>query len=1234
MAVFKCKMCGGTLNIEENSTVAECEFCGTKQTLPKLSDEKRRNLYDRANHFRRNNDYDKAMSIYEQILNEDKTDAEAYWSIVLCRYGIEYVEDPATHKHVPTVNRTQFTSIFADEDYKSAIANADGYQKDIYEAEAKEIDKIQKGILAISGKEVPFDVFICYKETESNGQRTPDSVLAQDLYFGLKNEGFNVFFSRITLEDKLGTAYEPYIFAALNSAKVMVVLGTKAEHFNAVWVKNEWSRFLALIKNGEKKTIIPAYKDMDPYDLPDEFSHLQAQDMSKLGFMQDLIRGIKKIIGSERSTQVKETVIVSEGHDIAPLLKRAFLFLEDGDFDSANEYCEKVLDMNPECAEAYMAKLLVDLRVKTPEQLSECSTLISENSNYVKAERFANQEYKTLLQKYSQTNAEYVAALNERNRKEAIYSNAIKRISTGNPDGTAFKTSISELQSIIDYKDSKEQVERITQMLERWTKYKTEQAEKERIYAEQERLADERRRQQKRLEEEHQKNKKKKTIITITLLSILMIGIAVLLCVFLLPKNNIPYTVNHYIQNVDNDEYTLQETENLKGTENNTISPAVKDYVGFNAPKTQEVRILEDGSLVVDYYYTRNTYTISLVTNDGGEIQSISKKYQSPFSIDTPQREGYTFGGWFSDVNLTQPAYETMPAENTCIYAWWVEENKPSDFTYYGVDSITLRNYVGTDKALVIPAYIGGVKVEALEELCRNDDNIINVIVPDTVVSISRDCFSGCNNLMSATIGSNVTNFDVLSFSYCVKLIEIINKSNIALESFDNYYGSFVYYRTNIQTGAVTSKLSNEGDFTVYNDNNEKTLVSYNGTESSLIIPNDITHIYRSAFYKNDIITSVEIGEQIKSIGNNAFYGCINLQDFYFDSSNCTDLDGAIFSGAGSNSNGLSIIIGNNVLTIPAHLFSGARINNIQFEQNSSCVTIGDYSFSNCFGLDNLRLPAGITQIGEKAFYSSDIKEIFLPISVEFICASAFSDCPAIIYCESNNKIEGWDDCGSSKSYFGTTGLHGATNDGFEWIQNLDETLRIVKYTGSASTLIVPSNIGNFVVADIDPLVFSNKSTLKNVTININGCIGSRAFENCKNLLSVTIGENVNCMQGSVFAGCGSLTEVKYNAKDCILPSTYDSTIFYRAGINRAGITITFGENVETIPCFLFYSYWESDLPKIKEIVFEDTSTWYRVYHSVSDGSKKDGTEEDVSDSVNNVTLFTESYPNYFWYKL
>ena len=361
MAVIKCKMCGGSLDIKEGMTVATCEYCGTEQTLPRLDDDRKANLYDRANHFRRNNDFDKAMGIYETILNEDNTDSEAYWSLVLCRYGIEYVEDPATHKRVPTVNRAQFTSIFDDEDYKSAIKNADALQRGIYEAEAKAINEIQKGILEISAKEEPFDCFISFKETDAQGRRTRDAVLALDLYNELTKEGFKVFFAPVTLEDKLGTAYEPYIFAALNSSKVMVVLGTKPEHFNAVWVKNEWSRYLALIKGGAKKTLIPAYRDMDPYDLPEEFSHLMAQDMSKLGFMQDLIRGIKKLIGTEEPKQtVKETVAqtVVSGTSAGSQIKRGNMALEDHEWDKADSFFEEALNLDPECAEAYIGKLL------------------------------------------------------------------------------------------------------------------------------------------------------------------------------------------------------------------------------------------------------------------------------------------------------------------------------------------------------------------------------------------------------------------------------------------------------------------------------------------------------------------------------------------------------------------------------------------------------------------------------------------------------------------------------------------------------------------------------------------------------------------------------------------------------------------------------------------------------------------------------------------------------------
>ena len=394
MPVLRCKMCGGTMEIDAKQSVAVCQYCGTRQTLPRLDSERVTGLYERAELLRRGNDFDKAAAVYEQIVSLAPNDAEAYWSLVLCRYGIEYVEDPASHKRVPTINRVQFGSILEDADYLSALQNADEEQKSVYIAEAKAIEAIQKGYLAISEREKPFDVFICYKETDDNGRRTMDSVLANDLYHQLTQEGFKVFFSRITLEDKLGTEYEPYIFAALNSAKVMVVLGTRPEYFSAVWVRNEWSRFLALIKNGEQKVLIPAYRDMSLYDLPEEFSHLQALDMSRLGFMQDLIRGIKKILGTENISGTANAAM-------SPLLRRAFLFLENREWKNAESYCDRILDQEPENALAYVCKLMAELQVSEREALKKHAAALPKNNTYRLALRYADAALKAELESHA-----------------------------------------------------------------------------------------------------------------------------------------------------------------------------------------------------------------------------------------------------------------------------------------------------------------------------------------------------------------------------------------------------------------------------------------------------------------------------------------------------------------------------------------------------------------------------------------------------------------------------------------------------------------------------------------------------------------------------------------------------------------------------------------------------------------------------------------------------------------
>lgn len=296
MAVLKCKMCGGDIEVNENMSLGTCMYCGSTMTVPRIDNEKKARLFNHANQYRLNNEFDKAYDAYKAIVDEDEQEAEAYWGLILSEYGVEYVEDPKTKKRIPTCHRTRVQAIQNSTNYELACKYADAESRFMYQDEAEILDQLQKKIISISAKEEPYDVFICYKETDDRtGERTEDSVLAQEIYNELTKQGIRTFFARISLEDKLGQSYEPYIYAALQSSRVMLHVSTASEHSNAIWVKNEWKRYIDFMTD-EDKTLIPVYKDISPYELPAELTRYQAQDMSKVGAIQDLVHGVQKIV--------------------------------------------------------------------------------------------------------------------------------------------------------------------------------------------------------------------------------------------------------------------------------------------------------------------------------------------------------------------------------------------------------------------------------------------------------------------------------------------------------------------------------------------------------------------------------------------------------------------------------------------------------------------------------------------------------------------------------------------------------------------------------------------------------------------------------------------------------------------------------------------------------------------------------------------------------------------------
>jgi len=307
--ILKCKMCGGDIEVNEDMSVGTCIYCGSTMTLPRIDGDKKARLFNMANQYRLNNEFDKAYEAYKNIVSEDEQEAEAYWGMILSEYGVEYVEDPKTKRRIPTCHRTLAKPVKSSVNYERAYEYADAERRMMYSDEADVINDLQKKILAVSSSIEPYDVFICYKETDDDTkERTQDSVIAQDIYNELEKQGLKTFFARISLESILGKDYEPHIYAALHSAKVMLVVTTSASHCKAVWVKNEWSRYLGFMEEDASKTLIPVYKDMSPYELPDELAKYQAQDMSKIGAIQDLVTGVKKLCGRTVTQANNETM--------------------------------------------------------------------------------------------------------------------------------------------------------------------------------------------------------------------------------------------------------------------------------------------------------------------------------------------------------------------------------------------------------------------------------------------------------------------------------------------------------------------------------------------------------------------------------------------------------------------------------------------------------------------------------------------------------------------------------------------------------------------------------------------------------------------------------------------------------------------------------------------------------------------------------------------------------------
>lgn len=398
---MNCESCGGALVYAEDGKSAKCPFCGNVYHFKAEKSEALVLALNRANEYRLKNDFDGAITEYKLVTERNPEDSEAYWGLAISTYGIEYVEDPRTKKRIPTCRRTVQKSILEDENYLKALENATEEQKEIYERKAGIIDRLQRNIKRRLEEEEDYDVFISFKSTDEDGNPTKERGVARRIYDELEKRGIKTFFSEVTLRDRIGEDYEPIIYKALYSCKFFILVVASEENMNSAWVKNEWSRFRdrvfdenltgagCAVFEGISPSALPAFLRGQGINLAkypaggyeieiadalsakfglthknDEAEEIRRQIEEQKKAFEEQQRALE-----ERLKNVAATATPAAGASatVNTLLKRAKQESESGDYDAAQNYYNKVLDADPENAEAWLGLFYAANRVKDAE---------------------------------------------------------------------------------------------------------------------------------------------------------------------------------------------------------------------------------------------------------------------------------------------------------------------------------------------------------------------------------------------------------------------------------------------------------------------------------------------------------------------------------------------------------------------------------------------------------------------------------------------------------------------------------------------------------------------------------------------------------------------------------------------------------------------------------------------------------------------------------------------------
>ena len=428
------------------------------------------------------------------------------------------------------------------------------------------------------------------------------------------------------------------------------------------------------------------------------------------------------------------------------------------------------------------------------------------------------------------------------------------------------------------------------------------------------------------------------------------------------------YTVKHLRQNLQNDSYTEDSTEQKSGKSGTKTSAAAKSYEGFTAKSFAQATIQADGTTVVEIYYDRKTYTVSYSSEYGDAPASKPVKYGYVLTAaDLPvlTQKYYSFKGWLLDGTSITAGY-TVKKDITLTAQWEVaastyfvtKENiseviaeLTEDSTIVLTGELTDSDLTTIAKAIKNSTYKVNLDLSQTTELTsiptatfKDCSKLSGITIPDSVTSIDSNTFSGCAALSSVTIPDSVTSIGERAFGSCSSLSSVTIPDSV----------------TSIRDYAFAACTS----------------------LSSVTIPDSVTSIGYEAFARCTALSSVTIPDSVTYISYHAFHDCTSLENINVDSNNAnySSIDGVLFNKDATD-----------ISTYPAGKQSAA------YTIPDSVTSIHMYAFYGCSALSSVTIPDSVTSIGERAFGScSSLSSVTIPDSVTSIGIYAFYGCTSL----------------------------------------------------------------------------------------------------------------------------------------------------------------------------------------------------------------------------------------------